>query len=77
MRYGIHELPQEIHRKCLELVGKLGLSFAAIDMIVTSDDRYVFLEANPNGQWQWIEQATGFPICETLVDLLVMGRAAR
>lgn len=77
LQYGIHELPQEIHRKCLALVHKLGLSFAAIDMIVTSDNRFVFLEANPNGQWQWIERATGFPICETLVDLLIAGEAAR
>src|SRR5215472_4223308 len=74
LQYGIHELPSEIRNKCLALVRKLGLSFAAIDMIVTSDDnRYVFLEANPNGQWQWIERATGFPSCETLVDLLVAG----
>jgi ATP-grasp ribosomal peptide maturase len=77
LRYGIHELPMEIHRKCLELVRKLSLSFAAIDMIVTPNDRYVFLEANPNGQWQWIERATGFPICETLVDLLVAGEAVQ
>src|SRR6266487_2593611 len=74
LQYGIYELPQEIHYQCLALVRKLGLSFAAIDMIVTPDDRYVFLEANPNGQWQWIERATGFPICETLVDLLVSGK---
>ncbi len=77
LQYGMYQLPQDIHHKCLELVHKLGLSFAAIDMIVTPDDRYVFLEVNPNGQWQWIERATGFPICETLVDLLVAGEAAR
>ncbi len=74
LQYGMYELPREIRHKCLEVVGKLGLSFAAIDMIVTPDDRYVFLEANPNGQWQWIERATGFPICETLVGLLVAGK---
>ena len=34
LRYGIHQLPQEIHHKCLALVHKLGLRFAAIDMIV-------------------------------------------
>jgi glutathione synthase/RimK-type ligase-like ATP-grasp enzyme len=53
-----------------------GLDFG-LYIIVTPDDRYVFLEVNPNGQWQWIERATGFPICETLVDLLVAGEAAR
>jgi ATP-grasp ribosomal peptide maturase len=76
LQYEMYELPREILYKCFALVRKLGLSFAAIDMIVTPDDRYVFLEANPNGQWQWIERATGFPICETLVDLLVAGKTS-
>ena len=71
LRYGIHQLPEDIHKKCLALVQKLGLSFAAIDMIVTPDGRYVFLELNSNGQWGWIQNATGLPICETLVDMLV------
>jgi hypothetical protein len=39
-------------------------------MIVTPEDRFVLLEANPTGQWAWIQKATGLPICETLVDLL-------
>jgi hypothetical protein len=39
-------------------------------MVLTPDDRYVFLELNSSGQWAWIGQATGLPLCETLVDLL-------
>lgn len=35
------------------------LVFAAIDMVLTPDDRYVFLELNPNGQWEWIGYAPG------------------
>jgi ATP-grasp ribosomal peptide maturase len=73
LRYGIHQLPEAIRQKCLALVQKLGLAFAAIDMIVTPDGRYVFLELNSNGQWGWIQNATGLPICETLVDMLVGG----
>jgi len=46
------------------------LIFAAIDMILTPDGHYVFLELNPNGQWEWIENATHLPICSTLVDVL-------
>ncbi len=70
LRYGVHRLPAEIHDKCFALVQRLGLTFAAIDMILTPDERYVFLELNPNGQWGWIEHATGLPLCRTLVDLL-------
>lgn len=70
LRYGIHTLPQTIHDRCLTLTKALGLTFAAIDMVLTPDHRYVFLELNSSGQWAWIEQATGLPLCETLVDLL-------
>jgi glutathione synthase/RimK-type ligase-like ATP-grasp enzyme len=70
--YRAHRLPDEVRRACLALVARLGLRFGAIDMIVTPDDRYVFLEINPSGQWMWIEDETGLPIsdalCETLLD---------
>lgn len=63
-------LPTEIGLKCIELVGKLGLSFGAIDMIYDTDGRYVFLEVNPNGQWAWIELETGLPISDAIISLL-------
>jgi glutathione synthase/RimK-type ligase-like ATP-grasp enzyme len=40
------------------LVALLGLVYGAIDMHRTSDDRYVFLEINPAGQWLVVEQRT-------------------
>lgn len=47
------------------------LHFAAIDMIVTPDDEIVFLEANPCGQYGWIEDLTGLPISETIASWLL------
>lgn len=66
----VHSLPKEIEEKCITLVKSFGLYFSAIDMILTPDGRYVFLEINPNGQWAWIEELTDMPISEALVDLL-------
>lgn len=68
-----HQLPVEIQAKCLALTIKLELQFGAIDMILTPDGRYVFLEINPNGQWAWIEELTGLPISEALIGLLNQG----
>lgn len=68
-----HQLPVEIQEKCLSLTKKLELQFGAIDMILTPDGRYVFLEINPNGQWAWIEELTGLPISEALIGLLASG----
>lgn len=66
-KYG---LPSTIKNKCLDFVSKLGLKFGCIDMIVTPDDRYVFLEINPNGQWYFVQTSTGMPIGEAIADLL-------
>lgn len=70
LRYGVHGLPKEIEERCLALLRHFGLAFGAIDMILTPDGRYVFLEVNPNGQWAWLEASTGLPLSSALVDLL-------
>lgn len=74
--YRAHRLPDRIRRACLDLVARLGLRFGAIDMIVTPDDRYVFLEINPSGQWMWIEDETGLPISDAVCDTLLDPSAA-
>ena len=63
-------LPAAIGNKCLKLLAKLDLSFGCIDMIVTPQNNYVFLEVNPNGQWAWVEQQTGLPISTAIAQLL-------
>lgn len=75
LRHVAHILPALLERRILSFVQQLGLQFAALDFIVTPDDRYVFLEVNPNGQWAWIEQLIDTPISSALVDLL-SGEAA-
>lgn len=65
-----HLLPGDIRLKRIQLTKAFGLKFGAIDMILTPDGRYVFLEINPNGQWAWIEELTGLPISEALIGLL-------
>jgi hypothetical protein len=69
-----HALPQLVHTRCIKLLQRLGLAFGAIDMVLTPQNEYVFLEINPNGQWAWIEQITGQLMTRSLVDLLVRGR---
>ena len=65
-----HELPPEIERRCVQLVKRLGLCYGTIDMVVTPEGRYVFLEINPNGQYLWIEELTGLPISDAICNLL-------
>lgn len=65
-----YDLPERVEGLCCSLVAKLGLSFGCIDMIVTPEGEYIFLEINPNGQWLWIEHLTGLPISEAIAELL-------
>jgi glutathione synthase/RimK-type ligase-like ATP-grasp enzyme len=64
------ELPKNIAEMCVNLVEKLGLRFGAIDLILTPEGKYVFLEINPNGQWVWIETETGLKISDALINEL-------
>ena len=66
-----HALPRDIAQRCVVLVRRLGLAYGAIDLVLTPDGRYVFLEINPNGQYLWIEQLTGLPISEAIAEWLM------
>lgn len=65
-----HRLPRDLEARCVELTAELGLAFGAIDLILTPDGRYVFLEINPNGEYDWLEVKTGLPITEAICDQL-------
>ena len=54
--YEPYALPPAFERQCVEFVKSYGLEFGAIDVIVTPDDEYVFLENNPVGQFYFVEQ---------------------
>jgi hypothetical protein len=69
--YERHVLPADLESKCMKLVATLGLTYGALDFVVTPDDEHVFLELNPAGQWGWIERALGLPITNAILDRLM------
>lgn len=70
-------LPDQITERCRALVSSYGLNFGAIDLILTPDDRYVFLEINPNGQWLFVqEQVPDLKMKEALASCLIRGKSA-
>ncbi|MDE1975359.1 MAG: hypothetical protein KGI49_02515 [Patescibacteria group bacterium] len=72
--YELVELPEHIHRMCMNITAGLGLEFGAIDLAVTTTGEYVFFEINPNGQWYWLERLTGACISDAIADMLSSGR---
>jgi glutathione synthase/RimK-type ligase-like ATP-grasp enzyme len=62
------EPPIDIKNKVNKLLNFLGLEYGAFDFIVTPNDEWIFLEINCMGQWLWIEQLTGMPISDAIVE---------
>ncbi|MEQ4726163.1 MvdC/MvdD family ATP grasp protein [Nonomuraea sp. B19D2] len=76
IRYEKATLPHAITSGCLALTRSYGLNYSAIDLIHTPDDRYVFLEINPNGQFLFVEdRVPELRMAEELVSCLVHGGA--
>jgi glutathione synthase/RimK-type ligase-like ATP-grasp enzyme len=70
LRYAVEVVPNHVRGCVLKLLHGLGLDFGALDFIVTPKREWVFLEINPNGQWGWLEHATGLPITAGIADFL-------
>jgi glutathione synthase/RimK-type ligase-like ATP-grasp enzyme len=70
LEYAVHQLPLSIEQQLLQLTRFFGLEYSSIDLIVTMEGEYVYLEQNPNGQSMWLAEATGLPVAEALASLL-------
>ncbi|HEV3439739.1 MAG TPA: ATP-grasp domain-containing protein [Gemmata sp.] len=60
-------LPDDVRSQVEALVASYGLRFAAIDMAVTPDGKWVFFEVNPNGQWAWLDMCGATDIAMSFV----------
>ena len=63
-------LPEQVEASIHRLMGSFGINFASLDMILTPEGEFVFLEVNPNGQWLWLEEELGLPLLAHMADLL-------
>jgi glutathione synthase/RimK-type ligase-like ATP-grasp enzyme len=61
--------PDHIKFSCINFLSSLGLRFGAFDFAV-NDERYAFLECNQNGEWGWLQRATGAPIATGIANAL-------
>ena len=74
VRISAHALPDSIGAASREFVRSYGLTYGALDFILTRDDKYVFLENNPVGQFLFVQQrAPELRMLEALADCLVRG----
>lgn len=64
------ELPKKISLLLLKIKKHYSLDFATFDLIKTNND-FVFLEINPNGQFAFIELLTKQPLTLTMAEFLI------
>ena len=55
-----YSLPQPIKEQTIRLMEKLGLNTGSIDIIKSTDKRYVFLEVNPVGQFGMVSKPCNY-----------------
>jgi glutathione synthase/RimK-type ligase-like ATP-grasp enzyme len=70
-RFAPTDLPAATEGALRALMRELGLLFGAIDLRLTPEGRYVFLEINPAGEWRFIEERSGQPLTAAMGDLLI------
>ncbi len=68
-----YDLPADIQQKLLHFMDYFQLNYGAIDMIVTPENEYVFLEVNPAGEFFWLElfNPPGFAISKSIANVLI------
>ncbi len=71
--YAPHTLPDHMREKLLSLTRSYHLAYAGIDLLLTPEGRYVYLELNALGQFGWLESRTGVPLYHRLARLLIEG----
>jgi glutathione synthase/RimK-type ligase-like ATP-grasp enzyme len=71
-----YDLPSGAAAALHRLLDALGLNYASMDLILTPGGDLVFLEANPVGEYFWLEDHPGLSISAAIADVL-LGRAPR
>lgn len=65
------QLPVAIEKKIKTFMNAMSLKTGSIDMVLTKDDRYVFLEVNPVGQFGMTSYPCRYNLDEKIADYLL------
>ena len=71
VRYNHMELPENVKSFCSNMLAHYRLHFGAFDFIYSKEGKYFFLELNPNGQWLWLEEQSGYNLTKEVADNLI------
>lgn len=66
-----YTLPETVMAKLDALMQSLDMKSGSIDMILTPEGKYVFLEVNPIGQFQWLNNNCNYDINKKIAEFLL------
>jgi glutathione synthase/RimK-type ligase-like ATP-grasp enzyme len=67
----LYQLPASVENSLLQLMDYFQLHYGAIDLILTPDNRYYFLEINAAGEYFWLDQLCDNEISKAIAEMLV------
>lgn len=70
LKYELVELPLDLKQKLLNYAEINNLDFCFFDLIFTPENKYYFLECNIDGEWYWLEKATGIKLAKEFSELV-------
>lgn len=62
MRMSNFNLPKKVEKQVTSLMNKIGLNTGSLDLMVTNDNLYYFLEVNPSGQFGAVSELTNYSL---------------
>jgi hypothetical protein len=68
-KWTAHELPETIRKGIKGFMQDMGLHYGRLDFLLAGS-RYWFLEANPNGEWGWLDPHGQAGILDRLIEEL-------
>ncbi|GAA4794860.1 hypothetical protein GCM10023231_24050 [Olivibacter ginsenosidimutans] len=66
-----YPLPPEIERRLSALMDYYKLNYGAVDLILTPDNQYYFLEINPAGEYFWLDKLCEHAISKQIAAVLL------
>jgi len=70
LEHRAHSLPQNIIFLIKEFMDIQGLVFSSMDLLLSKQGEYYFLENNVNGQWLWLEYMTSIDMSSSFIEFL-------
>ena len=64
-------VPRSLHKKVRKTLDALGLTMGIIDIKITPEGEFVWLEVNPQGQFLFLEPLIDLPLTQYFADYLI------